>query len=98
MANKIHNTTTVETKYKNVVVYIHNTEFNFKIVETLSTGKIKVRRRVQGRPSKTEKGFKRVDHYGEQLVEPFKSFDDAKTNALNYVDNFLVLTQSGESL
>jgi len=81
----------VETKYPEVFVEINITNFSYKIIQIIN-GKNKVRRRVIGRAiRRARKGNPSHDNYGNQLYKRFESIKDAKENALNFVNNFLVL-------
>jgi hypothetical protein len=81
----------IETKYPNVFVEIDESNFSFKIIQVIE-GKNKVRRSVVGRARrKAIKGKPKHDMFGNRLCDRFNDFDDAKQNALNFVDNFLIL-------
>jgi hypothetical protein len=81
----------IQTKYPEVYIDINITDLSFKIVQMIN-GKHKVRRRVCGRPIKrATKGNPSHDMYGNQLYKQFNDVEDAKQNALNFVDNFLKL-------
>lgn len=89
----------VDTKYPEVFIDINLDKLSYKIMQTLPSGKLKVRRHVVGRPAtKLNKNGVRIKmvesyrNYGTvQLYNRFLDVEDAKNHALQYVENHLKL-------
>lgn len=91
--SKFKNSIVVATKHETVFIDLNSINFEYKIIEILPSGKLKVRRRVNGRTrSKSIKGKPKCDQFGNHLCDPFKSYADARAHAINFADNHLKLT------
>lgn len=75
-----------QEQYSGYIIAISSKSFEYKIIETLSTGKKKVRRHCNGVSCNPRKR----DRFGNELLHGFKDFEHSLQTARNFIDNYIV--------